>query len=291
MATLTPRSQILLKVLVDHYHSEAAGEVMAKSLPVETAQAIVNIPIFDADPKSLFISASDALAKIHYSWISDAFQYFDKSMHPLLLAVLSKSQGKSIEQLLGINTFDKELSTQMQKFLQMQLIGKIAGAKTVLPQDFLNPRPLTPLLSVDKNIILEMFDILGLYDLASKVKLIIDKKTLSNIYACLTPVKRKFLDLFLRQVDKVQLSELDLTDWSGDQNILRKMIHRRGILRLGKALAGYPPDFMWHLTHRLDTGRGSIINRHYEDSETDLSRKLTEQVVFIMNTLTKKNEQ
>jgi len=290
MTVLTPRSLIFLRAIVEHYHSGSEGEILAKSLPIETAQSIVDIQIPAVDPKSLFIVAEKILSGIHYSWICDAFKCFDKSMYPFLISILPKSHIKGMEQLMGVSSSDKELSPAVKKFFQIQLLSKIDGASTALPQEFLNSKPLSELLSIDKNVILEMFDLLGLYDLAAKVKFVIDKSTLNNIYASLSPVKKKFLNLFLRQVDKVQLSEIDLADWSGDPNILKKMIHRRGILRLGKALAGYPKDFLWYLTHRLDTGRGKIILRHYEEEDTEMSGVLTEQVIFIINTLTKKNE-
>lgn len=145
-------------------------------------------------------------------------------------------------------------------------------------------------MKIDKNLTLEMFDLLGLIDLAVKAKQIVDKSTLNNIFNSLTPIRKKIFDIFLQQVDKAQLPEIDLSNWTGEPRILKKMLHRRGILRLTSALSGYNKDFIWHFTRRLDTGRGRIVLRNYNSETTQLVPALTEQVQFIMNILTQKSK-
>ncbi len=291
MVGLSSRSHILLKALMEHFHPGAVGEVLAKALPIEKAQEISEINLPQENPQALLISPENALSKIHYSWIANAFKHFPKSLHPNLIAVLPKQHAKGLSDLLDIKAADKNsIAPVTQKFFLQNLYDKIDETHPVLPLEFLHTLPLSHLLDVDKNVLMEMFDILGLYDLATKMKVIIDKQTLLDIQKSLSPVKLKFLKVFLQQTDKANLPEIDLTDWTGDPNILKKLLHRRGIHRLSKAIAGYPKDFLWYLTHRLDTGRGEILKRYYSEEEAGISSALTEQVLFIINTLTQKKE-
>lgn len=290
MTRVATKEQLFLKALLEEYHPGRGDELLTglASKDEETALREMGAPL--SSPKYLLIDSEKALRHIHYSWIKEALTHFSKPLIPLLIGVLSKKQQEGLALLLGM---DQEKTPSplppIKPFLAKKLYLKMDRAKEVLPIEFLPEYPLTPLLTLEKNYLLELFDLLGLYDLATKIKEIVDQKTLSMIDKSLSPIRKRLLNIFMQQHDKSDLPCIDLRNWNGDPKILKKLLHRRGLQRITHALAGYHPDFIWHFCHRLDTGRGKIVTRSFLQEETHLTPILTEQVLFIMNILTKKS--
>lgn len=291
MTTSTPKQKIFLKTLIDHYHPGNEQELLGFWDSPDTVKAVEGMGEFYGKPQDLLISPKEELEAIHYSWIAEAMERLPQHLYPAILASLTGTQKQMLCRLHDIEV--DELDTVppfVQAFLLEKLYRHVEGVDEVLPLSFSPTYPLSKLLDIDKNLILEMFDLLGLHDLAVKAKHIVDKTTLNYIHASLTPIRKKIFDIFLQKVDKAQLPQIDLSNWTGEPRILKKMLHRRGILRLSSALAGYSKDFMWHFTRRLDTGRGRIVLRYYSEEPTQLVPVLTEQVQYIMNIITQKSE-
>lgn len=291
MTSSVPKQEIFLKTLIDHYHPGGDQEFLRIWEAPESFKHLVEAGAVTASPSDLLIDPRKALETIHYSWIGEAMETIPKELHRPTLASLGSVHKQMLCRQLQIE-IDKlpSISPIVQSFLIEKLYRKIEGINDVLPLSFSPEYPLTKLLELDKNLILEMFDLLGLHDLAVKAKLIVDKTTLNHIHKSLTPIRKKLFDIFLQQPDRVQLPEIDLSNWTGEPRILKKILHRRGILRLSSALAGYSKDFMWHFTRRLDTGRGRIVLRYYSEEPTQLVQVLTEQVRYIMNIITQKSQ-
>lgn len=285
------RQELFLKILMERYHPGVVEKVLSKSLPLDKAQKISEISVFFKPSHRLLTSTEEDLSQIHYSWIAEVIEQFPPSFQGSLITSLPISQSRDLIKFKNRSDLRKRpLPLITKKFFQNILHKNIEGFREILKQDFIRPYPLTKLLDMDIHLLFEMFDLLGLYDLSIKLKYVIDKKILSNIYDCFSPSRKKFLLSLIHHTDKIQLSEVDLSNWSGDPIFLKKIIHKKGILRLGKALSGYPKDFMWHLTHKLDTGRGRLLMRYYSEEKLSIAESLSEQVLFIINTLTKKNE-
>jgi len=65
-------------------------------------------------------------------------------------------------------------------------------------------------------------------------------------------------------------------------------LHRRGIMRLGYALSGQHPDFIWHLSHRLDIGRGRLLKKNnFKNEIAGVTMPLQQQVANIINFINK----
>lgn len=291
MTTPTSKSQLFLKSLIEHYHPGRAQELLNVWNSPDSIEQINEMDTPLGDPKHLLINPERLISTIHYSWVAEALGRLPKSLHYPVLASLPPHQAQLLCKQFKVRLESIPSPSQLTKsFAVDKLYQQVEGVHEVLPLEFTPYYPLSALLKTEKNMLLEIFDLLGLHDLATKVKLVVDKKLLAHIYDSLTPIRKKFLDVFLQQTDKAQLPEIDLSNWGGDPKILNKMLHRRGILRLSSALAGYNSDFLWHFTRRLDTGRGRIVLRYHNSEDSSLAAILTEQVQFIMNILTKKDE-
>jgi hypothetical protein len=85
---------------------------------------------------------------------------------------------------------------------------------------------------------------------------------------------------------------MDLAGWKGDPGQLERLLHRRGLLRLSCALAGQPRDFVWHIVHRLDVGRGHLLGKYFSSKEIQgVTPFLIQQCLNTLNYLKKTSQQ
>lgn len=285
------KQQLFIKTLIDRYHSGKVQDLLRHWGEANLANDLRDIEVFQGTPEQLAVNPQTAISPIHYSWIAEAIQKLPRSLTPSLIASLGKIQQERIcRQLkIALSTL-RPPAPAVRAFLLEFLYKNIEGIQETLPLTFTPTYPLSNLVDLDREDILEIFDLLGLQDLAIKTRRIVDKKTLNAIYKSVPLSRKNLFNIFFQTVDKAQFPEIDLSKWSGDSQILAKILHRRGILRLAYALAGYDKDFLWHFTRRLDTGRGRIILRYYSEEQTPITPILTEQVQSIINIITKRSE-
>jgi hypothetical protein len=134
--------------------------------------------------------------------------------------------------------------------------------------------------------LMELVDYLSMHDLKSKIRRIVDRKRLHEIYACLDNGRLEFLRQCLQSKESDVSSSLILEGWQGNREELQKMFHRCGLIRLGTALIEQSPTLVWHLTHTFDTGRSDVIMRCYEKQvPLKIVELLARQVCNIINYL------
>jgi hypothetical protein len=281
----------MLKVLMNKYHRDASGSALLNTLPMEIAKQVAEETTRSDAAAEAFVPFEEIIGTVHYSWFLEPLKEMPKPTRAILMNSLPSGHAEPLAEIFNTpSTPTTDLSPAVRSFLLSHLYEKIEGIGEVIPEAYLAPEPLQPLLALNRPMLLELFDLLGLYDLAVNVKKIVNKEKLEQINSCLSPLRRKFLNLLVSHPARLQISELDLTSWKGDGNKLNKILHRRGIIRVAKALSGSSQDFLWHVVHRLDTGRGDIIKRYYSEEAMPISSVLTEQVLYIINVLTRKSQ-
>lgn len=275
---------IMLRVLLNRFHQKAP-ENLLKFLPEEDAKGVSSQKITSDNVAVALAQPQDRLEKIHYSWLISPLSTLPQSIQEPILDVLQDSD--KLRQLLNKPQAKAtvNLAPPVQTFLINTLYSKMKD-RDVLPLEYLPATSLTPLQSLNKHQLIELMDLLGIYDLAEEVRNIIDKDRLKKIYTCLRPKQRQFLRTCLHQKERIAATRINLDHWHGDCKQLDNLLHSRGMIRLAKALCGQHPDFMWHLTHILDTGRGSRLLTHYTDKEVPtVTSVLTQQVLNLLNFL------
>ncbi len=146
----------------------------------------------------------------------------------------------------------------MQEFL-LATIAKRVFASRRFPAQWLPATALSPLLSYDKNQLQTLIDLLGLRDLASELRHIVNRANQQIILRCLNANELKLLKYYMYQKEKFTVPRLDLRNWTGDEAELRRQIHLRGLARLGKALSGCSQDMLWQISRVLPVGRANIL--------------------------------
>lgn len=280
---------IMMRVLLNRYH-QGSPEAFLGGISKEDSKQVTTLDITSQDVAQALRQPKDVLQKIHYSWVAPSVQQFSKGMQVLIISALPKGSSSSLSKILKVTPSVKPPSIPVRLFLINLLCSKLK-IEEVLPPAYLPQTSLSTLANFKKSQLIELIDFLGLYDLAEEIRQIVDKKSLKNIYGCLSIKKQHFLRICLHQKEKLTTTRIGLERWQGDCKQLERILHRRGIVRLGYALSGQHPDLLWHIVHRLDTGRGNVLKKYWSKDEIPgVTSALTQQVLSLMNFFKKMSE-
>lgn len=251
------KTGLLLRTLLLRAHGNISP-AMLKPLPKKDADALLESQVNSQDPLPIFKQEVSLLSKLHYSWLRKMFPSEEMCKKLLLLPQLSTVQRKGLAELSDLPLPQPIESPLLSKFYFSKTISELKLPKT-LPTEYLPESSFNKLLKLSKNEIVEIIDLLGIYDLAHEMRHIVATKNLKDIYKCLSPKHQQFLRQCLHAKDKVITPKLHLDQWNGEEKPLKNLLHRRGIIRLAIALSGQHPDLIWQITHMLDSGRGQIL--------------------------------
>jgi hypothetical protein len=273
------RGWMMLRVLINRYNPDM-GNALLKFLPEEGLQKISTLDIHSSDLTPILQQPQKSLASIHYSWIQPLLKKFPDSLHPVVMGTLTA------EQIGGLQaSTSATVSDLARTFIRNQLYHLLKIGDH-FPLEYLPETELSPLTNWTKQQLVQLIDFLGLYDLASEVRHIVNRNYLKNIYSCLTPKQFHFLKACLHQKEQITSPKLGIDPTKQDCDKLKQVVHRRGLLRLGRALCGQHPDLIWYLAHKLDMGRGTVLLKEYQEKALPkITPILKQQVLNLMNFL------
>ncbi len=272
----------MLRVLLNRYTPKEIHALL-KFLPQENAQGIMDQNIQSSDLEPIFQKPEKALSNIHYSWIQPVLQRFPESMQSTITSALTT------EQISGLKVSSPKVISHVAKSFVLNQIYHHLDIHEHFPIEYLPETEFSSLVRWRKAELLNLMDFLGLHDLASEARRIVDRNQLKNIYNCLNSKQLHYLKSCLYQKEKLISSKFDIDLSQKDCRPLKLLIHRRGLLRLAKALCGQHPDLVWHIAHILDRGRGKILLEAYQVEELpEITKILKQQVLNLINFL--KNE-
>jgi len=250
---------MMFNVFVNKYH-QGAKEALLKGLADEETRQAIDHDINSHDISPTVVKSWDLIKKIHYSWMKEPLQLLPQELQALILSALPQEQSEGLASLLRMQVTPPQFSDIIGRFL-VDLFYRRYVASEELPPQLLPQTKLSFLINFNKNQLIELFDYLGLYDLSQDVRCIVDKVRLKKIFLSLSQNMQEFLKICLQQRDWLPPQPLPLDTWDGQKKTLIRLIHRRGIDRLGKALSAHPEPLIHHLSHVLDTGRGTILKK------------------------------
>lgn len=279
------KAWIMLRVLLNRFHPNFS-EAMLTCLPQDETKALLAQEVSSNNVALALTHPAVAIEKIHYSWLVPAFQKMPKYLQKPLLWALPPGQAAKIRDFLK---FPYEPPSALAPAIQSLLINLLyteVKHTEILPSEYLPQTSLTSLANLTKPQLVELIDFLGIYDLAEEVRYIIDRSLLKNLHTCLSTKQRQFLHTCLHQREKIAASPMEFKKWDGDCKKLENMLHRRGLVRFGKALSGQHPDLIWHITRILDTGRGALLAEYCTPQPIPgVTTALVEQLVHLMEFL------
>lgn len=239
----------------------------------------------DESPAVSWASATsfseEPLSLIHYSWLKKFLKKIEsKSLQRLFIRSLPPHQGKFLSRNI------KPLPRVWSAFFQKKLLKKLLP-KDNLPEAFLKQSPYTVLLKQTKSKIVRIIDLFSMHDLAHIYPRILDASLLKQLHESLLPVEKKYLFYRLRHWDHFSLPVLSLPllqRWMQKGKSWRQHLHHQALLRFAKALAEEEDAFVWHLSRRVDVGRGEIFQR-YRGKKDLVSRSLHQNFMTLLSFL------
>lgn len=215
------------------------------------------------------------LERIHYSWLITFLEPFAEGDKEMILSSLDIHQSGRLRHHFKMKGERLPLKKEAKSYLIKAVYDwLISDQKEFLPFEFLPDHPLNPLANFSKKELQVLVDYLGLHDLAIELKHVIKSEQIKKIQKVLTPGEREFLKKQIKTKDPITFARLNLDGWNGDGEKLKAILHHRGFNRLAKALFGCHPSLLWHICHRLDTGRTKILRKFFTDVKNDDAHRI-----------------
>lgn len=276
---MNKRACVIFKVLMNRYHTSDVRPFLS-ILPLEEAKEVASQKILSKDLGPILGQPCTVTAKIHYSWLQPLINTFPEPLKRVTVASLTQ------EQKMGFQFSSLPLvSSSIKNFLLSHLYG-LLGMNHHLPIEYLPQSELNALAHLNKLDLMALIDLLGLYDLASEVRKIVDRNQLKNVFGCLSAKQAHYLKACMNQKDQLVVQKLGLDFTKQDCSLFMKVIHKRGIVRLSRALLGEHEDLVWHIAHILDSGRGNILLKEHASSVlSKVTDVLKQQVMTTLNFL------
>jgi len=264
-------SYIVFRSLVERWNKSS----LIRTLSPSEQDKVQHLPPLKNDPFTRPLSIEERLKGIHYSWMVTFLEPFANDDKMLILSSIEKEQAEKLKKHFKLSMSSLPLKKKGKEYLTEALYTwLISDQKELLPIEFLPEHPLNPLLDLSKKELQALVDYLGLHDLALELKHVIKADQIKKIQKTLSKKAQEHLKKQMKKKDPISFARLNLDGWNGDEEKMKAILHHRGFNRLAKALFGCHPSLLWHLSHRLDTGRTKILRKFYTDIKNDEVREI-----------------
>ena len=143
---------------------------------------------------------------------------------------------------------------------------------------------MNALLKLTKNELIEVIDLLSLYDLAEEIKKIVDTNLLKKIKDALPQNKLKILHQISNRPHPFKPQRIGLEKWDGKTETLNKILHKKGLIRLSFALYQEDKSLIWYICHLLDIGRGATLSKLCKNEKNEkISNQISQDVLELIN--------
>lgn len=265
-----------MSALISQYDPKG-GDQLFSLAPPSTGKR----PSVDSNGANAFsTSISERLSAIHYTWIAELVESYPEQIRSYLIASLPKSTSEGVATLLGVEP--KVSAPLIDRFFKQQIYLQL-GANEILPEPLLPHSPLNQLLAFDKKELVGFISLLGVRDLATRLKTVVEQKTIAHFQRILSEERYRYLLSSMRQQDLFPAPRWELAGWQGGARELERLLQSRGLMRLGVALKEEEHSLVWHVVRRLDSGRGHQVLKEWKSQwEGAIRRAVHRQVADLL---------
>ncbi|MBN2479652.1 MAG: hypothetical protein JXA94_05440 [Parachlamydiales bacterium] len=241
---------------------------------------------FEIDPKVFY--QDGIIDTIHYSWFIPLLNIYNKEEAALFILALNKTSQESLRKILELKPFSDSLYPSMRSFLRTLLKQSIIKKdQEVLPIEYLPTSELNQLLKIPKNMLVKVIDLLSMYDLKKEIKGIVETSKIKKIYSYLSKEEKNYLKTIIQYNEPFSTQKILIEKYSEDKNLLKSILHKRGLIRLSMALSLESIDLIWYVCHYLDIGRGTFIFKECKTkANKNYAKEIKMQILKILNFLT-----
>jgi hypothetical protein len=260
------KSWIAFYALLNDFTKGATNQYL-QFLPEDIQGELESYQIYEEGALKLFPNPSELVKKIHYSWLANTFKDLSDEVFPLYMSTLSKEQLAGLEKLLKKEWKKVELTPFGENFILTNIYKKYIKEQESLPVAVLPQSGLNKLLNFDKRQVISLIDFFGLAELAVEIKDLNKDYIVDKIYACLPIDKKQYLEKCVEGVGGVALSSFQIDKWDGDKEKLAILLHQKGLMRMAISLSAQDTSMVWHVCHKLDTGRAEVIQKYVKEEK------------------------
>lgn len=249
---------LFLRLLLNKF-STAKPEALAKVMPPEDAQALESHKLAHKDPNLMLFEPKEWLTSIDSSWLKPTVEKMAKPLQEVYARAFPRQFGDPKEP-------PAPYSDAMLEFLIYFLHSKWEEKKAP-PKGLLPTWEMSHLLEMSRHEILEIVDLLAMYDLVEEMRHIVDKKLLQAVLQHLNTEQQHYLRVLLRQKSRQTPTSISVRELLKEGKKFPQMLHKLGLQRLAFALSGASDDFLWHIFHTLDLNRAKFLQNHIKKEE------------------------
>lgn len=262
------RANLFLLSLFNSFHPGKV-EPLLHFLPADTQKSLQTYASIPLQNYSLALPTFEPhCSSVHYSWLITTLDMFPAPLRPAIISALSTEQQEGLVRkgYVTQNELLSDLSPPLRQFL-LHLYYEKWPEKDICPKELLAHSALLPLLHCSKQELVELCDLLPMYDIAPEIRHVVDKKLLAKIMSALSKNQQRFVRTCIHTKSKPLFPSINLKEAIANPKSLRNLLHKRGLQRLTVALSGCEKPFLWHLCHIFDIGRGNFIMKEWKADE------------------------
>ncbi|MCH9630960.1 MAG: hypothetical protein S4CHLAM37_09710 [Chlamydiia bacterium] len=249
---------------------------LIQHLADEEKEEVLSTPQLPLHPSKGLPNFSERLASIHYSWLTPLLEKMYDEDRYLFISVLSEKQQEKLYKYFDLTKDVDTLSDIGKEYISSKLYHYfVKKHQNIIPIECLPDDPLNDLLDLTRNELLHLVDHLSMHDLSIEMKTMIDASHFMKIESLLTFEQKQYLRKLGKSIEPIAFKPIGLNHWDGDEKLLKKILHQRGLNRLSKALSASHISLLWHLSHKLDMGRASIVKTLFKE----LKNKKAQQIL------------
>jgi hypothetical protein len=242
----------------------------------------------DKEFSNTLFSFEKILATVHYSWFFSFFEKLEPEKASLFLAIIPPDLAEKITAKTKRGASTTSFSPIGKRYITSLFVSAFCQEHNIFPPELLPFTPFDDIHSFAKPQLLHLVDYLGLQELATELATIEHRPLIKSIHSSLQQEKKEYVLAYIEAGNCVSLDPIDIMKWDGDAKKLHLVIHQKGLKRMGAALAGMPQPFIQYVCHRLDTGRGSVIQKYasqHKDQEKNsaLQNQMNEVIQHFVN--------
>ncbi|HRW58386.1 MAG TPA: hypothetical protein P5048_02065 [Chlamydiales bacterium] len=274
---------------ISYFFSFLSEEKKSRLLPLLSDEEKLSLK-----EKTEEISFSDfsyvyLLEMTHYSWFFPILKHLSILPPSYTSKIFSESAQKKIASQMSFSKETCEISNIGKKFISSLILKKLLHQSfSLLPKTLLKDSEKASFLDLSKKELTQLIELLSMHDLALALKKTVSKEIMQKVNECISPLQKKYLKQIYYGEENIAFPPLELVKIINDKHSLLTQLHRRGIQRLAMALSDECYDFIWHIAHILDIGRGTLLLNFAKEKPptealTILSKELEKAILFIQN--------
>ncbi|GAB4187574.1 MAG: hypothetical protein Tsb0015_06450 [Simkaniaceae bacterium] len=215
----------------------------------------------------------ELIYSMHHSWLLPVIKELQTEDQKLFLAALTGQQAQQLKTDLNLDFPTLPLEAFLEEFILQEVFERLVKGHNFIPKEYLPPHPLNILLHLNREQFLKLFDFLGIHDLALDLKKMIQANIIKNVSQALSSEEQDYLKEIKGRKEEVGFGSLHLAKWDGTPESLRKILHKRGINRVAKALFGAHASLLWHISHRIDRNRAAALHKLCTDIKNNEAKE------------------